>query len=67
MKTIKLNVKGMHCSSCEMLVKESLEETAGIQNAELSHKEGTATVSYDETKISEKEIKKIIQKEGYKV
>ena len=67
MKKIKINVKGMHCPSCEMLIKESLEETAGVKNAELSHKNETATVTYDETKISEKEIKKIIQEEGYKV
>jgi len=67
MKTIKLNVKGLHCSSCEMLIKDSLEETEGVKNAEVSHKNGTVTIDYDEKLIDENKIKDIIKKEGYKV
>ncbi|MAG08459.1 heavy metal transporter [Candidatus Woesearchaeota archaeon] len=67
MKNITLNVKGMHCSSCEILIKDSLEETEGISNAEVSHKDGTAEVSFDESKTDEELIKTIIAKEGYNV
>jgi copper chaperone CopZ len=67
MKKITLKVKGMHCPSCEMLIKDSLEEIEGIKKAELDHKKGTAIVEYDEKKVNEALIKSTIAKEGYKV
>ena len=67
MKTLKLNVKGMHCHSCGMIIKDSLEEADGIKNAYVSHETGTVSVTYDEKLIDEKKIKDIIRKEGYKV
>lgn len=66
MKRLELKVKGMHCSSCEMLLKDSLED-AGAKALEISHKKGMAVVEYDEGKLDEPAIKSIIRKEGYKV
>ena len=62
-KTFK--VSGMHCPSCETLIKDSLEETNGVKHAEVSSKKGSATVEFDETKITKEKIITIIQKEGY--
>jgi len=67
MKKITLNVKGMHCSSCEVLLKDSLEESEGISNVEVSHKNGIVTLDYDESWTNREDIKKIISSEGYKV
>ena len=67
MKKIILNVEGMHCPSCEMLIGDSLEEMDGIGKVYVSHKEGTAKIEFDDTKIDDNEIKSIIRKEGYKV
>ena len=67
MITKVFNVNGMHCPSCEMLIRDSLEETNGISNAEASHKENKVNVEFDDTKISENRIKEIITKEGYEV
>lgn len=66
MKSLKLKVSGMHCGSCEMLVKEALED-AGVKTAIPSHKNGTVDVVFDENKIKESKIKTIIEQEGYKV
>jgi copper chaperone CopZ len=66
MKKLMLNVKGMHCSSCEMLIKDSLDEL-GVPKAEASHKTGIVNVEFDEKKVSEKKIKEAIKKEGYEV
>ncbi len=66
MKQMNLKVKGMHCPSCEALVKESLED-AGVKSAQVSHKTGNVKASFDESRISEKKIKQIIADEGYKV
>jgi len=67
MKKIIVNVKSMHCKSCEMLIKESLEESDGVKNVEVSHEKGTAKVVFDESKINEEKIKRIINNEGYEV
>lgn len=67
MKKIKLNIAGMHCPSCEMLITDSLEDLDGIEIIQISHKKGYAIISYDESKTNEDKIKKIIEKEGYKV
>ncbi len=67
MKTIKLNVKGMHCKSCEMLVQDDLEELNGIKKIEVSHAKGFVNVEFDESKINIDKIKDIIEKRDYKV
>jgi copper chaperone CopZ len=67
MKKINLNIKGMHCPSCETLIKDSLEEFDGVKSVSISHKTGKAGVEFDETKIDEAQIRKIIKNEGYKV
>ena len=64
MKT-KLNVKGMHCKSCEMLLKDALEDI-GVQ-ATANAKTGEVTVEYDDAKTDLATIKKIIKKEGYDI
>jgi copper chaperone CopZ len=66
MKKQTFKVTGMHCTSCEMLIKEELEDN-GVKNANASHKNNTLDVEFDETKIDEKKIRSIIEKEGYKV
>lgn len=65
MKKIELNVKGMHCNSCVMLIKDALIEHKGISSADVDLKKGKATVSYDEKLTDEKKIAHIIESEGY--
>lgn len=67
MKKAKIGIEGMHCRSCETLIKDSLEETDGVSKAEVSHRKGIAIVEYDERKLGLDQIKAIISREGYKV
>ncbi|NQU79425.1 heavy-metal-associated domain-containing protein [Candidatus Woesearchaeota archaeon] len=67
MKKINLNVKGMHCQSCEMLIKDSLEEANGISSVDVSIKAGKVSVEFNDKKVSESRIKTIITKEGFEV
>lgn len=67
MKEIKLKVKGMHCQSCAVLIKEALEDSKGVEKAVVSQRDETALVRFDESKTSRGNIKSIITKEGYKV
>ena len=60
-------VKGMHCKSCEMLVKESVREISGVNDVDVSLTKNTVTVDYDEKKLKDAAIRKAIESEGYKV
>ena len=62
---IKIKTKGMHCPSCEMLVKDSLEDEKGVKKAEANHKSGIIEVEFDENKTNLNKIKTIIKNEGY--
>ena len=66
MKKLNLKVKGMHCTSCEILIKEELEE-AGAKDVQVSVRKGTVQATIDEKKLSEAKVKLIIEKEGYSV
>lgn len=65
MKNITIKIKGMHCQSCEMLVKDALEEQEGVKSSEISNENGTAKITFDDSKVSEAQLKSIIKKEGY--
>ena len=62
---LKLNVKGMHCASCGILIKDSLGE-AGAKNIDVSHEKGMVSLEIDDS-LEEEKIKKIISNEGYEV
>ena len=66
MKT-ELKIKGMHCPSCEVLIKEGVEELPGITSIKVDHKKGKAIVNYDESRTKLDAIKQAVQKEGYEV
>ena len=61
----ELNIKGMHCKSCEMLISDALED-AGVISSKIDHQTGLAEIEFDKSKLSLDNIKKIIKKEGYK-
>ncbi|MFH1053730.1 MAG: heavy-metal-associated domain-containing protein [Candidatus Woesearchaeota archaeon] len=67
MKNLKIKIKGMRCHSCEMIIEDSLSETGNIEDIKISHEKGTLSLDYDESEITEDEIKEIIKKEGYEV
>lgn len=67
MANIKIKTKGMHCSSCEMLVKDALEELDGVSTANADHKSGVISVDFDDNKVNEKDILEIIKLEGYEI
>mgnify|MGYP005849887265 CR=1 FL=1 len=67
MRNITIKVKGMHCPSCEMLIKDVIEEQDGVEKAELSREKGMVMISFDEKKVNENQLKSIIKNEGYGV
>lgn len=61
----EFHIDGMHCDSCAALIKETLEETAGVQNADVNFGGKTAVVNFDQNVVQRKTIIKKIQDLGY--
>jgi len=65
MKKTDLNISGMHCASCSTLINRSLSKTEGVTEANVNYATAKARVVFDETKLSEIDLIKIIQNRGY--
>ncbi|MDO8504725.1 MAG: heavy metal-associated domain-containing protein [Candidatus Liptonbacteria bacterium] len=65
MKTIKLELHGLHCASCIMNIEGALEDTPGVKNVDASYAKAEAEVTFDETAVSVEKILEIIKKLGY--
>ena len=63
----KLTVKGMHCKSCEIILKEELEEIHGVKKAEPKHKEELVSIDFDGNSETLEKRKKKIKEEGYEL
>lgn len=63
-KTMK--IEGMMCGHCEARVKKSLEALEQVDEAVVSHEEGTAVVTLN-AEISDDELKKTVEDQDYKV
>jgi copper chaperone CopZ len=61
----ELNIEGMHCDSCAATIKETLEETAGVREVDVTFKRKTAIVEFDEATVQQSTLVKKIQDLGY--
>lgn len=55
----------MHCESCALDIKETLEETAGVTEADVTFNGKTAVVNFDEQIVQGATLLKKIQDLGY--
>ncbi len=61
----KIKVTGMHCSSCEFLIKDSLSDI-GVK-AKADFKKGDVIVEFDPKKTKIEKIYGAIEENGYKI
>jgi periplasmic mercuric ion binding protein len=61
----ELHIEGMHCDSCAVDIKETLEETAGVFKADVTFKRKTAIVDFDDNVVQQTTLLKKIQDLGY--
>jgi copper chaperone CopZ len=61
----KLKIEGMHCGSCAIDIKETLEESTGVKEAEVDYNGKTAFVEFDESTVQPQTLVKMIQDLGY--
>ncbi len=67
LKTQRLQISGMDCTSCKMKIEGRLERLQGVAEASVTVATGRLIVSYDPQQISEIEIQDQIKSLGYRV
>ena len=61
----EFNIEGMHCDSCAVDIKETLEVTAGVRHVDVTFKRKTAIVEFDDEIVQQNTLIKKIQDLGY--
>lgn len=63
---IKLDVTGMHCSSCAGLIERSIKKVPGVKEALVNFASEKASVLADMSTVAEKDLIAAVEKAGYK-
>lgn len=61
----RLKIKGMHCTSCAMVIDMDLEDLEGVKFSKTSYVKGETEVEFDPEKLSLEKITESIKKSGY--
>lgn len=66
-KVETLNIAGMHCASCALLIKKSLESTKGVESASVNYASQKAIIKFDPDSVDNSSIENAITASGYRV
>lgn len=66
LKTVFIPVEGMSCGSCAANVKRTVHGLPGVKAVEVSLEKRQTTVSYTEGETTPSQVRKAIDKLGYK-
>jgi len=64
-RQVVIIIKGMMCSSCGQEIEKSLKKVAGVGTVKVDVPNDRATVSYDERKVTPRQLAESIRKAGY--
>ncbi|MEX4419782.1 cation transporter [Haemophilus influenzae] len=64
MKTITLNIKGIHCGCCVKSLTQVLTELDGVQSADVQL-EGKVNITFDENRINVAQLIEVIEDAGF--
>jgi len=67
MKKLTIDVAGMYCKSCELLLERSIKKIKDVEKVSVDQHKGIVEVSYEKNKPDEKAIEAIIAENGYKI
>lgn len=60
---VKVEISGMTCEiGCARLIQSKLYKADGVKYARISFEDSSGVIRYDENRISENEIKKVIER-----
>lgn len=64
MKSVKVKINGMTCSSCEVLIERRFKTISGIEKVKVSHAKGEAELMCDREPTMQ-ELQEAVQADGY--
>ncbi len=64
MKKRTIQIQGMHCRSCEILLEDSMKEIEGVTGVKVSYIKGTAEVKCDD-RVDEHKLQAVVMACGY--
>lgn len=64
---VEYRIKGMTCTGCEVHIESEVNKLDGIIEVKATHEKGNTIVTYDKTKVTNKEIEDAVGKTGYKI
>ena len=67
LETRTFNIEGMTCESCNYTVMNAANEVDGVISSDADYETGKATITYDKSKTTEKEIVESINQTHYQV
>jgi len=65
MKKVTLQVSGMHCASCAVIINKTLVKKEGVKDANVNFSTSKATVEFDESKLQENDLIAAVKSAGY--
>ena len=65
-KTVTIKVEGMKCNKCSSSVTKALKATEGVEEVQVSSDKGEAVIKYDDQKLTETQLREVINKTGFK-
>ncbi|SNT69822.1 mercury resistance system periplasmic binding protein MerP [Psychrobacter sp. LV10R520-6] len=64
-RTVKLDVPTMNCTTCPITVTHSLKSVDGVEKAEVTYRTKLAVIKYDDTKTNVEALIKATTNAGY--
>ncbi|EKE26359.1 MAG: heavy metal-binding protein [uncultured bacterium (gcode 4)] len=67
MKKINIDVSGMHCNSCEIILEKSIKKVQNVTKVNANQRKWTLEIFFDEKAPNIDEVEKIIKENWYSV
>ncbi len=64
-KKLEVEIKGMHCNSCEVLLERKFKKINGVTNVDVNYSRGSAILEYNKNKPDINQIREIVKTAGY--
>lgn len=65
MRTLVIQISGMHCISCALNIDFELEDLSGVKESKTNYVRQHTVVSFDPGQVSDAQIIAVIKKLGY--
>ena len=65
MKKTVLQISGMHCASCAIIIDKNLKKNEGVKDSNVNFSTSKATIEYDDKLLREEDLISAVKKAGY--